>query len=612
MKTSLRVFIFITIFALVLSACASQELTPTSPPTADEWSAIKASGVLRVGTAADYPPFSYFNSTGQMDGFDVALIRELGRRLGVTVQINDFAFESLGDALFLDQIDAAIAAITITPDRAQQVDFTNLYFSGREGVLARQDFPVDQLTSSADLIGMRLATQRGTVYEEWVYDNLIDPGLITVDQFFVYDKPENAVRDLRENRVDLVLMDELPAREAATDGLKIVSSGLVQQQFAITVAKGSNLTTELNRVLAEAQNDGTVGNLAEFYLKIDEETADQVTEEPTPPPVQPTVTPVQPTAPPPACVNGLAYVDDLSYDDQNMSNPPVVQPGQQFVKGWRVRNTGTCNWDPSFMLTYVRGNVPAAQMNGIPTPVPTIVTPGNTVDIWVNLVSPLAPGTYQGFWQMRAPNGTFFGQTVWVGITVPGAQPTPAPEKPWIASFIASPTSMNTGECTNLSWTVGGAVDLVELKRDGTKLWDQAPVIANYKDCLDREGAFTYELTAAGVGGSTRSTVVVTVTAYQPPQPEIPTIYEFRAQPTEILIGETVTLFWTTGNTASVDLYRNGELIASMLPPNGSWGDTPPMTGQVTYSVVARNVTTDVQVDLLVSVIPAGPSPRDP
>ena len=62
----------------------------------------------------------------------------------------------------------------------------------------------------------------------------------------------------------------------------------------------------------------------------------------------------------------MAWVADLSYDDDNMKNPPVLQPGEPFQKGWRVRNTGTCTWDNSYSLNYVRGNQYGAQMNGQP------------------------------------------------------------------------------------------------------------------------------------------------------------------------------------------------------------------------------------------------------
>ena len=122
---------------------------------------------------------------------------------------------------------------------------------------------------------------------------------------------------------------------------------------------------------------------------------------------------------PPACLNGLAWVAHLNLDDQNMMAPPVLQPGQAFTKGWRLRNAGTCLWSPDFTLTYRTGNTPAAQMGGSDLKIGKVVAPGETIDFSINLVAPSASGTYLGIWQMTDASGTPFGERIWVGVRVP-------------------------------------------------------------------------------------------------------------------------------------------------------------------------------------------------
>ena len=107
-----------------------------APAPADLWDQIQKSGSMTVGTAADYAPFEYYNSRFQLDGFDIGLIREIGKQLGVKVEIKDYAFDGLYNALQLGQIDVAIAAISETPERQQYVDFTNSYYAGVGAVLA--------------------------------------------------------------------------------------------------------------------------------------------------------------------------------------------------------------------------------------------------------------------------------------------------------------------------------------------------------------------------------------------------------------------------------------------------------------------------------------------
>jgi polar amino acid transport system substrate-binding protein len=77
--------------------------TPQSP--AEAWDRIQAAGKLVVGTSADYPPFEYYNEQFQIDGFDPALMVMIGK-LGVQIELQDFAFDGLGPALAIGQVDA--------------------------------------------------------------------------------------------------------------------------------------------------------------------------------------------------------------------------------------------------------------------------------------------------------------------------------------------------------------------------------------------------------------------------------------------------------------------------------------------------------------------------
>lgn len=128
------------LLALVAAACggaqqptALPEPTPTAAPeAADVWQTVQQRGKIVVGTSADYPPFAFYNEKFQIDGFDVALMQAIGERLGVEVEFNDFAFDGLGHALVLGQIDVAIAAISVTPERQELVDFSDIYYVGAE------------------------------------------------------------------------------------------------------------------------------------------------------------------------------------------------------------------------------------------------------------------------------------------------------------------------------------------------------------------------------------------------------------------------------------------------------------------------------------------------
>lgn len=162
---------------LLLVGCQSKPTvaTPVSPATgADDWARIQASGKLVVGTSAGYPPFSFYTDNFTLDGFDVVLAREMGQRLGLEVEIRDFAFEGLLNALQLGQIDMAIAALSVTTAREKVADFTRIYYVGEDAFLARVDAAISAIRQTPDLVNYRIGVQTGSVYATWLRNNLVD------------------------------------------------------------------------------------------------------------------------------------------------------------------------------------------------------------------------------------------------------------------------------------------------------------------------------------------------------------------------------------------------------------------------------------------------------
>ena len=376
----------------------------------DSWEKVQAAGVLRVATSADYPPFSYQNQDFVIDGFDPALIRAIGDKLGVQVQITDYAFEGLGAVLDVGQADVAIAAISMSPERGTFVDFSNVYYVGKDGILARADSGIDRIDQIPQFGGKRVGVQKRSIYEAWAQKNLVGYQVIPQDMLFAYAKPEHAVSDLKLGRLDVVIMDLQPAVQTLSDpGLKLVGEGLNQQLLAIALPKGAEaLKAQIDQALLTLQNEGRVTQLAQTYLGLRPE---DIIPPPTPEPTQM------------PCVDAMQFVEDLNYDDQDKTNFPVLDPGKAFQKGWRIKNTGTCDWNNAYFIKYVHGSDPAAQMGGQPTIIKSVVEPGQTYDMFVDLVAPKLAGKYVGYWQMHNASGVPFGQTIWVAIEVRGTSP---------------------------------------------------------------------------------------------------------------------------------------------------------------------------------------------
>ena len=125
-----------------------------------------ADGVLTVGTNAEFPPFEYVGDDGEPDGFDMALVKAIGEKLGVEVQIEKMEFASLVSSIG-SKIDIAAAGMTVTDERKETVDFTNSYYEAVQHVI----LPADSEIATADdlkdkAIGVQLGTTGDFIAEE--------------------------------------------------------------------------------------------------------------------------------------------------------------------------------------------------------------------------------------------------------------------------------------------------------------------------------------------------------------------------------------------------------------------------------------------------------------
>ncbi|HRW06310.1 MAG TPA: transporter substrate-binding domain-containing protein, partial [Caldilineaceae bacterium] len=470
---SIALCALVLLFAAPLAKAAPR--AQTTPDPADDWARVQRAGKLVIGTAADYAPFEFYNSNYEFDGFDIALAKALGEKLGVEVEFNDYAFDGLIEQLQLGNIDAAIAAISVTAGRRELVDFTNLYYIGSSAVVAGSSF-TETITAPADMAGLTVGVQRGTTYQAWAQQNLVDTGYVAQADLIPYRSVRDMFTDLRANRLDVGLMGKLTADLAVSGrGLALVGEGLTSQQFAVAVAKGSSLVEPLNEALLALQADGEFAELSRLYLS-ETPVANETTTSGAGVTLLPTTTPTPPQAAAapaatatPACIYSMKWLADLNLDDKNMSAPPILIPGQDFSKGWRLQNDGTCAWTADFALTYASGNRIEAAMGGTKVPVGKTVQPGEQIEINVNLRAPQTYGVFQGFWRMHDDQNQAFGEVIWVGIQVPDPNPptaTPAPPVAVATPIPQQPSSpinpnlradsayIAANQCTTLRWDV--------------------------------------------------------------------------------------------------------------------------------------------------------------
>jgi len=95
--------------------------------------------------------------------------------------------------------------------------------------------------------------------------------------------------------------------------------------------------------------------------------------------------------------------------DVTIPDNTIMSPGQAFIKTWRLKNIGTCSWNSSYQLVFDRQDTMGVPSNYSQPLTPVTVSPGQEVDVSVNLIAPITSGTYTGYWRFCDPNGVYFG-----------------------------------------------------------------------------------------------------------------------------------------------------------------------------------------------------------
>lgn len=218
-------------------------------------------GVLVFGTNAEFPPFEYVGDDGEPDGFDVALIKAVGEKLGMEVQVENMEFDSLVSSIG-NRIDGAIAGMTVTDERKEQVDFSNPYYEAVQFVIVSAD---SDIATADDLKNKTIGSQLGTT-GMFLSEDIEGATAQT------YNRAIDAVNDLVNGRVDAVIIDKNPAEVFNTkfEGkVKIIDGaefGFETEEYAIALPKGSGLVDQINQALEDLKADGTFDALVAEYI----------------------------------------------------------------------------------------------------------------------------------------------------------------------------------------------------------------------------------------------------------------------------------------------------------------------------------------------------------
>jgi ABC-type amino acid transport substrate-binding protein len=230
----------------------------------DEGGGGKGDGskTVTIATHITYPPFE-FTQDGKPAGFDIDLMREIGKRAGFTPEFQNVRFDLIIPGLDNNLYDAAISAITITEDREEQIDFSDPYYNADQSLLVPSDSNIRSTDDLSDTtVGVQLGTMGAAQAEEFQSEG-------TVGEVRTFDTIEDAFAALENGQVDAIINDlpDSQDRASQSDGrLKIVETIPTGVQYGIAFPKDSEMVDPVNEALAEIKEDGTYEKIYKKWI----------------------------------------------------------------------------------------------------------------------------------------------------------------------------------------------------------------------------------------------------------------------------------------------------------------------------------------------------------
>lgn len=222
---------------------------------------------LKVALTGKYPPFSMYNKTGKLAGFDVDVSGEVARRLNRKLVLVPTEWDGIIAGLLAGKYDAIIGSMAITVERSRMVDFSMPYYESGAQLFVHRDL-AESIRGIDDCEGRRIGVVLGETYEHYLRDG--HPAVETV----TYKSTVDIFRDVSAGRLVGFVSDRLlGSYQIRQEGMPFVRAGplLYTEKMGIPVAKGrSSLLAGINGVLEEMKRDGTLGEIHNKWFALDD------------------------------------------------------------------------------------------------------------------------------------------------------------------------------------------------------------------------------------------------------------------------------------------------------------------------------------------------------
>lgn len=219
----------------------------------DEANTDESKKTLIVGTEAGFPPYEYYGEGDEVVGIDMDIAKAIADSMGMKLEIKNMEFDGALLAVQNGQVDFVAAGVSVNEKRKKVMDFSIEYVDSTEVVVVNKENPA--VSSIEDLDGKVIGVQQGNIADFWVEEN------VDANNIKRYTTFAQATEDLKNQRIDCIVMDILPAQQMVTANpeLTILDGTLFQDKYAIAVKKGNQeLLDQINTVIQELIDTGKI------------------------------------------------------------------------------------------------------------------------------------------------------------------------------------------------------------------------------------------------------------------------------------------------------------------------------------------------------------------
>ncbi len=253
--TALYLAIFTLFLAVSLFGCSQQEKTGLAK--------VKESGEISFAMSGGYPPFNYYNKQNELVGFDVDVAREVAKHLNVKLKPVTTEWSGIIEGLRAGIYSGILGSMAATEQRKKVVDFSTPYYYSGAQMFVRADAP---FSSPEELKSKAVGLVTGTTFEQ-------DAKKLGVSDIRLYKDDTHTLTELSNGVIDGVITDRVVGVNAMNSGkfnIKPLGSPLRKEDIAVAFRKEDRtLTDEVNKILKQLHEDGTLTKLSKKWLKVD-------------------------------------------------------------------------------------------------------------------------------------------------------------------------------------------------------------------------------------------------------------------------------------------------------------------------------------------------------